>query len=74
MSFSPVYTEAAMGNDNLEYIYVLVKLKNSGYFFTAEYALDYVFCSFHLQLVIRLDKFTTEMTKGCHHCYHLAGN
>lgn len=73
MSFSPVYTEGTMGNDDLEHIYVLVKLKNSGYFFTAEYALDYVFCFFHLQLFIRLDRFTTEVTKGFHHCYHLAG-
>lgn len=70
MSFLTVYSEAAMRNDYLEYISIRQTVKNSEYFSTAVYVLDFFF---NVQSGIRLDRFTTEMTKGCHYCLYLAG-
>lgn len=46
MSFLPVYAEETMKNDYLEHVHVNQTVKNSEYFSTAVYALDYIFVFF----------------------------
>lgn len=43
MSFLTVYSEASMRNDYLEYISIRQTVKNSEYFSTAVYVLDFFF-------------------------------